>query len=91
MAMNDRIPRKKQGLLEKEIEDEIVVMSPEGNVLHSFEGSARFIWGMIDGRNSLDRIAIGMTEEFQVENAQAQSDLDTFIVELEKLSLVSVE
>jgi hypothetical protein len=88
MTMNDRIPKKGKDLLEKKIEDEIVVMSPEGDVLHSFKDSARFIWEMIDGTNSLDRIVIGMTDEYQVDTAQAQADLDAFIVELEKLSLI---
>jgi hypothetical protein len=86
--MDDRVPRKKEGLLEKVLEDEIVVLSHEGDVLHSFGGTARLIWSMIDGANSLEAIAGALTDEYLVEATDARSDLEAFIAELENLSLI---
>ena len=91
MDTKDRIPKKTVDLLERDIEGEIVVMSPAGNVLHTFEGSALFIWKMMDGARTMEQIAALMTEEYLVEAEAARSDLETFMAELQKLSLVHLE
>jgi methyltransferase-like protein len=85
---NNPIPQRNDNLLERDLDDEIIVMSPEGNVLHTFEGSARFIWGMIDGTHTIEAILDGITEEYQVGTATARSDLEKFLAELQELSLI---
>lgn len=91
MLGNEAIPIKKDDLLERDLSDEIVVMSKEGKVLHSLEGSARFIWGTIDGVRTIDAIVECLTEEYQVAPPIARSDLESFLSELQKLSLISIK
>jgi hypothetical protein len=90
MAEDSRRPRKAERLLERELDEEIVVLSPEGNVLHSFEGSARFIWRLIDGNRTIDAILDAVTEEYQVEPATARTDLEIFLEEIQGLSLIRI-
>jgi hypothetical protein len=88
MSDKDLIPQKMESLLEREIEDEVIVMSPFGNALHTFEDTARSIWKLIDGEHATESILARIIEEYQVQNSVAQSDLDVFLEELEKLSLI---
>jgi hypothetical protein len=91
MADKGRIPQKTESLLERDIGDEVVVMSPEGNVLHTFEGSAHFIWNMIDGARTVDDILAGITGEYQVETSAARSDLEKFLADLQGLALINIK
>jgi hypothetical protein len=91
MADEGRIPQKTESLLERDIGDEVVVMSPEGNVLHTFEGSALFIWNMIDGARTVDGILAGIIGEYQVEASAARSDLEKFLAELQGLALIKIK
>jgi hypothetical protein len=88
MVENEVIPIKSEELLERDLGDEIVVMSKDGKVLHTFEGSARFIWGIIDGVRTIDAMLECVTEEYQVATPVARSDLASFLSELRKLSLI---
>jgi hypothetical protein len=88
MAEKNQIPQKSEKLLERDIDDEIVVMSPKGDELYTFVGSARFIWSMIDGVRPIDDILARVTDEYQVEASIAQRDLETFIAELRSISLL---
>jgi Coenzyme PQQ synthesis protein D (PqqD) len=87
MIGNDAIPVKTDYLLERDLGDEIVVMSPEGKFLHTFEGSARFIWSLIDGVRTIETLVECITQEYQVSTSIARSDLESFLAELRSLSL----
>ncbi len=86
-AMRD-IPRKAEGLLEREIDGEVFVMSPAGDLLHTFKDTARSIWKLIDGTRGIDSLRAAITEEYQVEDRVAFSDIETFLAELRGLSLL---
>jgi hypothetical protein len=88
MTEGNQIPKKNESLHERIIGDEVIVLSSEGNELHTFEGSARFIWGMLNGVRTVDDILALITEEYQVEAATAARDLDNFLEELRRLSLI---
>jgi hypothetical protein len=90
MPEESRTPKKMDNFLERELDDEIIVLSPEGNVLHSFEGSARFIWDLIDGLNTIDAILDSIINEYQVEPGTARNDLERFLIELQDLSLIRI-
>jgi hypothetical protein len=90
MAERISIPSKAEGLLERDLNDEIVVLTPEGKVLHSFAGTARFIWERIDGRRSIGDLLSAITEEYQVEPEVAQRDLEAFVSKLQGLALIAL-
>jgi hypothetical protein len=88
MIEDNIVPQKKENALERELDDQVVVLSPDGNELITFEGSARFIWDRIDGVRTIEQILDGITEEFQVEASVARKDLEVFLVELQGRSLI---
>jgi hypothetical protein len=90
--MNEKsaIPRKAVKLLERDLNDEIVVLNSDGRILHTFEGSACFIWGKIDGQRTVEEILSAIVEEYQVEPGTARIDLERFLGELKGLSLIEL-
>jgi len=82
------VPSKTEGLMERSLNDEIVVLSSKGDVLHTFSGTARFIWSMIDGNRTIESIARAMTDEYEVDEETARSDLERFLGDLLSLSLI---
>ena len=84
------IPVKNSDILEKNLGEEIVIMTMKGEVIHTIEGSAIFIWNHIDGSQSIDSIAARITEEYDTEIFTARADLETFLEELQNLELISV-
>lgn len=91
MEDKNAIPMKRDGLMERDLDDEIVVMSPEGKLLYTFEDSSLFIWNLIDGVRTIETLVECITEEYQVSATAARSDLDSFLAELRRLSLVDIK
>jgi hypothetical protein len=89
MTDGGRIPSKVDGLMERIIDDEIIVLSREGNVLHSFSDTARFIWSQIDGKRTIEDLTAVILDEYQVDESSARTDLSRFLASLEELSLIS--
>jgi hypothetical protein len=83
-------PSKTEGILDRSLGDDIVVLSPDGKVLHTLSGTACFIWGMIDGSRSIDEIASAITDEYQIDEETARRDIHAFLTELEKLRLIAI-
>jgi hypothetical protein len=77
--------------MERAINDETVVLSRDGNVLHSFSDTASFIWSMIDGRRTTEDLTTAVLDEYQVDERTARDDVDRFLATLESLSLISVK
>jgi len=91
MPPNGRIPQKTESYMERVIDDETVVMSPEGDTLYTLEGSARFIWNSIDGKLPFDKILALVIEEYEVEPSIALSDLEAFLAELQKIAFIKIK
>jgi hypothetical protein len=91
MNSNSLIPQKSENYRERVIDDETVVMSSEGDTLYTFEGSARFIWNLIDGKLPFDKLLARVIDEYEVEPSIALSDLEAFLAELQKIALIKIK
>jgi hypothetical protein len=88
MVRNGDQPRKTDGLLDRRLGDDIVVLSPDGKVLHTFSDSACFIWKRIDGEHTVEEIVSEIMDEYGVEAETARSDMSAFLAELANLGLI---
>ena len=82
MEQGTRIPRRRPDLIERDMGEAIIVMAETGEVLHTLEGTAPFIWRLIDGSHSIDMILDRLQSEYDVARDQATSDLDVFLKKL---------
>jgi hypothetical protein len=82
---------KAEGIMERVIGDDIVVLSQRGDLLHTLSDTSRFIWERIDGKRTFNEILSAIVDEYQVDEAVAAVDLRTFIGSLLDESLIVEE
>jgi hypothetical protein len=51
------VPRPRDGVLFRELEDGCVLYDPDGEKVHSLNETAGFVWCLMDGARSLGEIA----------------------------------
>ncbi|WP_435199737.1 PqqD family protein [Qipengyuania sp. 902] len=83
-------PRKiTANYVETEIDDEILLVDLDGGELFSLSGTAREIWRLIDGEQTLDEIADTVARGYSVEEKQLQRDVARFVAQLRDAALVA--
>jgi len=70
--------------------DDTVLLDAERGVYYGLEGPARQIWDKLNEETTLHEICHALTEEYDVEPEQCESDTREFIVELIENGLVKV-
>ena len=70
--------------------DDTVLLDPERREYYGLEGPARQIWDKLNQETTLQAICQALTEEYDVEPAQCESDTREFILELIENGLVKV-
>jgi len=80
---NEKImPRaRKDGLVVKGLDDEVLVYDLERDKAHSLNSSAAFIWKKCNGRRTVDEVAQALSKEFKV-----PADEQTVWLALDQLS-----
>jgi hypothetical protein len=93
----DRIPTKKPGIVSRILESEIpqqtegvLVLPNKGEVKIINEVGAR-IWSLIDGEKSIREIVAIICSEFEVSSVVAEIDALSFVTELVKREIISLE
>ncbi len=74
--------------IERDLGDEIVIMSQDGQEIHSFEDTAIAIWKLIKTGSSPDNIVAEIQNEFEVEEELAKQDLSGFLVDLKHKGII---
>jgi hypothetical protein len=72
----------------REIDDEIVIVSPNDNVLHELNETGSFVWKQLDGRRPAAEIAAGLAAEYDVRLEDALRDIETLLGELSSRQLL---
>lgn len=75
-------------LISRDLGDEIVIMSHDGQEIHSFEETGLWVWKKIEQKISPDKILDEMVSEYAVKEEQGRKDLVSFFKELNKLGLL---
>ena len=85
----DSYPTKRENVVVRIVNEEAVLVLPEqGKVKVLNEVGAR-IWIFIDGNHSIRQIISGISDEYQVDQNQAESDVMDFLVSLEERGLIA--
>lgn len=85
--------RKRGEIVARDIAGETILVPVRGNLadmqrIFSLSPVAAFLWNQIDGRQDLLIILEKVIEDFEVERADAASDLREFIAELLEAGLI---
>jgi|APLow6443716910_1056828.scaffolds.fasta_scaffold126180_2 hypothetical protein len=84
------VPVLLQDVIGKMVENEaVLVLAHRGEVKVLNEVAAR-IWSLVDGQRSIRTIAQMISEEYQVDDIQAQADTLEFVENLEQRGILSI-
>lgn len=64
----------------REIEGRVVVISPEDSFAHELNETASFIWKQADRGRNVSEIAHLLSDEFDVDAAQARADTEGLLL-----------
>jgi len=74
----------------RKIDDLFYVMHPDTSELHNFNDVGTRIWELIDGERSVEDIVGVVTEEYEVDEATARTDVLEFVAALQEKDLIRV-
>jgi len=72
----------------REIDGEIVIVSPNDSVLHELNETGSFVWNRLDGRRPAAEIAASLAAEYDVRAEDALGDIETLLGELASRQLL---
>ena len=78
MELSEKLLRNEQ-FVWRIIDGNAILLSPNGDRLHSLNEVATLIWELTDGTRSIISIIEKICEEFDVESNRAQIDVVSFI------------
>lgn len=58
----------------REIDGEVVIISPEDSVVHELNATASFLWKQLNGRRNVKELAGMLAREFEVDLETARAD-----------------
>lgn len=86
--MNDIRPMPNPLLAWREIEDSVVIISPEDSLVHELNDTATFIWKQFNGKHTLEEIAARLVEEYEIDTATALADIERLATALGEKGLL---
>ena len=89
-----RFPRKADGFVSRTIADDVIIVPVRGGVgdlesIFTLNAVGASIWKLIDGRTSLQALAVALSREYEVSEAAAAADVQEFVELLLAKGLVS--
>jgi hypothetical protein len=84
--------RKKDDVLARRVAGETLLVPIRGKLadmqrLFALNPVAEFVWQQIDGRTGIECIAAAVTENFEVDEAEADADVREFLAQLVQAGL----
>ncbi len=73
----------------REIEGEVVIISPQESMLHELNSTASFIWKQLNGKRTTEEIAGLLAQEFEIPVDQALADTEELVRQLQEKQLLS--
>lgn len=72
------------------IDDEIVILLPEGAQIHALKGCGSRIWELIEEEESVSRVIQMICDEYEVEPETAREEIADFLHKLEAMKLIDI-
>jgi hypothetical protein len=79
----------KPGVIETDLDDELVLLDPKTQAMFSLNNTGRVVWQGLKNAESLETIAQTLEGQFTVTLEQASLDAQALTSELEKAGLIS--
>src|SRR4051794_26561237 len=73
-GMQNILVSRKEGLVEAEVDGEIVALHVDNGTCYGFNGTASAVWRMLDRPRRLDEICEGLVGEYEVEPDQCERE-----------------
>jgi methyltransferase-like protein len=89
MHFMDIIPSKLSKLVERELGNELLLVSEAGDELHTFNEQSTFIWKLMNGKYSLQDICHRICEEYEIDRLTAENDLIQFVNQLKEKKMIT--
>jgi hypothetical protein len=90
LALGCRV-RIADGVLARDLEDEVVLLDLKSGVYCSLEGVGARIWNLLEPGRTLRQVLAWLVAEYDVEPSRCARDLLTFVTELRARGLVEVD
>lgn len=87
MSNNNKLMRRND-LVWREIDGEVVILSPDNKYMHTFNDIGSRIWILIDGEHDLNDITDIISIEYGEKKEIVRKDLITYIEDLKQLNLL---
>ena len=71
-----RCPEQAPGIVEYEIEDEVVLFDPRGDAVHTLNPTAAAIWWSCDGQHNIDGIAGELADLYEMDPGDVLGDVE---------------
>ena len=81
-------PKRKSSVVWRNVDGEIVIISPDNKSLHTLNDIGSRIWVLLDGEHDLDKIASIISSEYGEEKEIVKKDLFGYIENLGQLNLL---
>jgi coenzyme PQQ biosynthesis protein PqqD len=88
-AVKDRVFTPNPKLAWRELEDTIVIISPEDGQVHELNETAGFLWKQMDGQRTVAQLAFLLAEEYDVAREAAQADVAALLAQLQLKGLLA--
>ncbi len=89
--MNDALVRRRGGLIEAEVDGELIGLEVEQGVCYGFNGTATRIWELIEEPKKVSEIRDALLAEYDVDAETCERELRAVLAELEGDGLVAME
>ena len=84
----DLLVKRKGGLIEAEVDGELVALHVENGTCYGFNGTATRIWQMVEEPKRLSELRDALTAEFDVDPETCEQDIRVLLQDLEKDGLI---
>ena len=91
MPAEDYLVRRRAGLLETEVDGELVGLHVENGTCYGFNATATRIWAMIEAPRRLSELRDALVEEFDVAPATCEAQLIALLRDLETDGLIELQ
>ena len=88
MSSDDQLIRRCSGLLEAEVDDEIVGLHIEQGVCYAFNPTAAAVWKLLVQPMSRQDLRDALVKQFAVDEDVCRAELDALVADLEAKGLV---
>lgn len=89
--MNDARVRRRGGLIEAEVDGELIGLEVRQGVCYGFNGTATRIWALIEEPRKISEIVAALRAEYEVDAATCARDVRALLGQFEADGLVELE